>query len=77
MRSGPKKVKAGEELAVADRGRIIARMVPAESRGISTELAALVREGAASWDGGKPKGAKKPVALSGRSVADLVIAERR
>lgn len=72
-----KKVKAGKELAVADRGRIIARMVPAESRGIATELAALVRDGTASWGGGKPKGARKPVVLPGRSVADLVIAERR
>jgi prevent-host-death family protein len=72
-----KKVKAGKELAVADRGRVIARVVPAERREIPAGVGALVREGAATWSGGKPKGAKRPLVLHGRSVSDLVIADRR
>jgi prevent-host-death family protein len=72
-----KKVKAGKELAVADRGRVIARVVPAETPAVPTGVAALVREGLATWGGGKPRGAKRPMALPGRSVSDLVIAERR
>ncbi len=72
-----KKVKAGQELVVADRGRVIARVVPAESRRVPTGVDALVREGLATWKGGKPKGAKHPMVLPGRSVSDLVVAERR
>jgi antitoxin (DNA-binding transcriptional repressor) of toxin-antitoxin stability system len=72
-----KKVQAGEELAVADRGRVIARVVPAETPAVQAGVAALVREGLATWNGGKPKGAKRPMVLPGRSVSDLVIAERR
>ncbi|CAI4030049.1 Antitoxin [Nitrospira tepida] len=72
-----KKVRGGEELEVADRGRVIARVVPAERREIPAEVGALVREGAATWSGGKPKGAKRPLVLPGRSVSDLVIADRR
>lgn len=72
-----KKVKAGKELAVADRGRVIARVVPAEAPAVPAGVAALVREGLATWSGGKPKGAKRPLVLSGRTVSDLVISERR
>jgi prevent-host-death family protein len=72
-----KKVRAGEELEVADRGRVIARVVPAEYRHVPAGVGTLVREGAATWSGGKPKGAKRPLVLPGRSVSDLVIADRR
>ncbi|MCP9448345.1 MAG: type II toxin-antitoxin system prevent-host-death family antitoxin [Nitrospira sp.] len=72
-----KKVKEGEEVEVTDRGRVIARFVPAESRRVPAGVDALVREGLATWSGGKPQGAKRPLVLRGRSVSDLVIAERR
>jgi prevent-host-death family protein len=72
-----KKVRAGEELEVADRGRVIARVVPAARREIPVGVGVLVREGAATWGGGKPKGAKRPLVLPGRSVSDLVITDRR
>ncbi len=72
-----KRVQEGEEVEVTDRGRVIARFVPAESRRVPTGIGALVREGLATWNGGKPKGAKRPMVLPGRSVSDLVIAERR
>jgi prevent-host-death family protein len=72
-----KKVKAGEELEIADRGRVIARVVPAERRAIPAGVAALVREGAATWGGGKPKGAKRPLVIAGHLVSALVVADRR
>ncbi|MEW6245666.1 MAG: type II toxin-antitoxin system prevent-host-death family antitoxin [Nitrospirota bacterium] len=72
-----KKVRAGEELEVADRGRVIARVVPAGYRRVPAGVGALVREGLATWSGGKPRGAKRPLVLPGRSVSDLVVADRR
>jgi prevent-host-death family protein len=72
-----KKVRAGEELEVMDRGRVIAKVVPAERREIPAGVAALVREGATTWSGGKPKGATRPLVLPGRSVSNPVTADRR
>lgn len=71
------KVKDGAELEVADRGQVIARVVPVGAPAVPSGIAALVREGAATWSGGKPRGAKRPLVLPGRSVSDLVIADRR
>lgn len=72
-----KKVQSGAELEVADRGQVIARMVPVYRQSASVDVVALVRKGVASWVGGKPQGAKMPVTLDGRSVAERVVAERR
>lgn len=49
-----KKVKAGQELAVADRGRVIARVVHGRISAVPTWVDALVRDSLATWNGGKP-----------------------
>lgn len=57
----------GEPVTVTAHGREIAQMVPA---GPSKEVEALmrmVREGKATWGGGKPKGASRRVSPSLRS----------
>ena len=71
-----KIVKGGEKLAISDRGRIVAYITPAGNAEYEG-LIALVREGKASWKGGKPSGSKKPVRVSGRPISQIILEERR
>ena len=71
------KVKQGENLAVTDRGKIIAYILPAEKSPSHDELIRMVREEKASWNGGKPAGSAKPAAAKGKPVSEIVIEERR
>jgi len=71
-----KIVKRGEKLAISERGRTIAYITPArnaEYDGVIT----LVREGKASWGGGKPLGSKRPAKVSGKPVSQIILEERR
>lgn len=71
------KVKAGERLAVTDRGDVIAYVLPAASAAEYEGLIRLVREDRASWAGGKPTGSTNPVGFRGKAVSEIVIEERR
>lgn len=70
-------VKAGEKLAVTDRGTVIAYVLPAAAVPELEGLARLVREERASWDGGKPSGPETPARVQGKPVSKIVIEERR
>jgi prevent-host-death family protein len=52
-----KRVQGGEEIIVTERGRSVARIVPAEPHNLKRLLDPLIREGALKWNGGKPRGA--------------------
>ena len=71
------KVKHGEQLAVTERGKIIAYILPSEKSPAYEELIQLVRDDKADWKGGKPSGSTKPVAAKGKPVSQIVIEERR
>ena len=71
------KVKAGETLAVTDRGQVVAFLLPATGAPAFESLIRLVREERASWSGGKPSGPGEPVEIRGRAVSEIVIEERR
>jgi prevent-host-death family protein len=71
-----RKVKAGERVVITERGRAIA-MITAADTPVDEEIEALVRERAARWAGGKPRGAKWPRKINGPSVAQAVIEDRR
>ncbi|MEW5900715.1 MAG: type II toxin-antitoxin system prevent-host-death family antitoxin [Acidobacteriota bacterium] len=71
------KVKRGEALAVTERGKIIAYVLPSEKSPAYDELIRLVREERASWNGGKPAGPAQRVAARGKPVSEIVIEERR
>jgi prevent-host-death family protein len=71
------RVKAGEKIAVTDRGNVIAFVLPAASASDIEDLLRLVREEKASWGGGKPSGLKEPVEVRGKPVSKIVIEERR
>jgi prevent-host-death family protein len=72
-----KQVKAGERLAVTERGEIIAYLTPAQKSPEYERLVALVRDGRGTWKGGKPAGSKHPPKLEGKPVSEIVIEERR
>jgi len=70
------QVREGETLLIVDRGRPLARVVPAEVNPSLQALYALTEQGLLLWDGGKPFG------LSGqeappieRHLAEVTVAE--
>ncbi|MBI2986712.1 MAG: hypothetical protein HYY45_08090 [Deltaproteobacteria bacterium] len=44
---------------------------------VNKGIEAMIRERAARWGGGKPRGARRPPKIKGPSVADAVIQDRR
>lgn len=71
------KVKQGENLAVTERGKIIAYILPAEKSPSHDEILRMVREDKAAWKGGKPSGSANPATAEGKPVSEIVIEERR
>jgi prevent-host-death family protein len=71
-----RRVKAGERVVVTERGKAVA-VISTVQNPVDKGIEAMVREGAARWGGGKPRGAKRPPKIKGPSVADAVIEDRR
>ncbi len=71
------KVRAGEKLAVTDRGAVVAYILPAAGVPAIDGLVRLVREDKASWGGGKPSGPRAPVGAKGKPVSKIVLEDRR
>lgn len=72
-----KRVQAGEELIVTERGRTVARIVPAGVSDMQHTLEPLRRDGHIRWSGGKPHGTGKPPGMRGGTISDLIIEDRR
>jgi len=72
-----REVKKGRSVMVAERGKIIATIVPAREHPDVAKLQKLARSGLGTWRGGKPKGASRSVVIKGKTVADIVLEERR
>jgi len=71
-----KRVQGGARIVVTDRGRSIATLAPIESDDMDWAVKMVV-SGRARWSGGKPKGARRPVRISGKPVSDAVLDDRR
>ena len=71
-----RKVRAGERVVITERGKPIAEITKPRSAA-DERLEGMIREGLATWAGGKPKGSKKPAKIKGPSVSDAVIEDRR
>ena len=71
-----RKVRAGERVVITERGKPIAEITKPRSAA-DERLEGMIREGLATWGGGKPKGSKKPAKIKGPSVSDAVIEDRR
>lgn len=72
-----RRVSAGERVVVTERGRPLAIIAPSIGTAGDRRVEALVRAGLAHWGGGKPRGARRPVRIRGRSIARTVIEGRR
>jgi prevent-host-death family protein len=72
-----RRVRAGAHLVVTEHGRAIATISPVEQRADIAWAHRLVAEGRARWLGGKPTGATHPPKVSGRTVASIVLEDRR
>ena len=71
-----KRVQGGARIVVTDRGRSIATLAPIEGDDMNWAVK-MVASGRARWNGGKPRGAQEPVRISGRTVADAMLEDRR
>jgi prevent-host-death family protein len=71
------KVRAGERIAVTDRGTIVAYVIPVPGSPGIEGLLKLVREDRAAWEGGKPAGATSLASVRGKAVSEIVVEDRR
>lgn len=72
-----REVKKGEKILITDRDQVIATISPVERGEEDSKLLSLVKEGFASWSGGKPAGSHRPVKIAGRTVSGIVLEDRR
>jgi prevent-host-death family protein len=72
-----REVKKGEKILITERDQVIATILPVERGEEDSRLLSLVKEGFASWRGGKPTGNQHPVKIKGRTVSEIVLEDRR
>jgi len=72
-----KRVQGGEEIVVTERGRSVARIIPAKASHLKRVLEPLLREGAVRWNGGKPRGTIRRPVIQGRPLSEMVVEDRR
>jgi prevent-host-death family protein len=72
-----RQVKQGRTVVITEHGKPVGRLVPV-GQSLDERLKAMVDAGLAEWNG-KPLPPMKPVAKlrGGRSIADLIIEDRR
>lgn len=70
-------VEQGTWVQVTRRGKVVALLVPAKQPVPLDALMDLLEAGLASWRGGKPQGAPRPVEGRGRPLSDIVAEDRR
>ena len=71
-----RKVRTGERVVITERGKPIAEITKPRSAA-DERLEGMIREGLATWGGGKPRGSKKRVKIKGQPISETVIEERR
>ena len=72
-----RRVAEGERIIVTDRGRPVAVVIPPDHSDEVARAMAMVREGLAKWDGGKPRGSSRPVKVKGRPISETMLEDRR
>jgi antitoxin (DNA-binding transcriptional repressor) of toxin-antitoxin stability system len=72
-----REVKKGERILIIDRDQVIATILPVGRGEEDSKLISLVKEGFASWRGGKPGGSQRSVKIAGKTVSEIVLEERR
>jgi len=72
-----RRVAEGERLVVTQRGEPIALLIPPNPVEQEQSLHAMVDKGLATWSGGKPRGARSPIAVKRGSLARMIVEDRR
>ena len=72
-----REVKKGQKILVTERKRAIATIVPMDRTEEDSKLISLVKEGFATWKGGKPTGSLDPVKIKGKAISAIVLEDRR
>jgi prevent-host-death family protein len=72
-----RRVGEGERITVTDRGRPVAVLGPAEPAADDEDIRRMVREGLATWSGGKPRGARRPARIKGKPMHETIREDRR
>ena len=70
------RVRKGETIAITDRGVEVARLVPVAKASEADWAWEMVREGKATWGGGKPTGLKHRIPTRGKPTSDIVLRDR-
>lgn len=72
------QAQAGEIIEVTSRRRVVARVVgaPRIPEGVAPAVAKMIESGAATWSGGKPKGAKLQFSNPERLMSDIILEDR-
>jgi prevent-host-death family protein len=72
-----KLVKSGKTIHVTDRGKPIAKLIPADNF-LPQGIIEMLDKGIASWNGKKPRGMTMLHPVSkGRNISDIVSEDRR
>ena len=72
-----REVKKGEKILITERDQVIATILPVVRGEEDSGLLSLVKEGFATWKGGKPTGSRHPVKIKGKTVSEIVLEDRR
>ena len=70
-----REVKQGKIIEIIRHRRLIAKLCPAGEH--KNGIEALMANGLVTWDVGKPKGGRARPKISGKSVAERVLEDRR
>jgi antitoxin (DNA-binding transcriptional repressor) of toxin-antitoxin stability system len=66
------QVKRGNTVMVLERDTPVAMITPTPTKKTSAQLWDLVKEGKASWDGGKPAGLEPGLPVRGRLSEEIL-----
>lgn len=72
-----KRVESGSRITITDRGRPIAVLSPVQQQTNVDWAWQMVKEGKATWSGGKPRGLNPPVPARGKPSSQMIIEDRR
>jgi len=70
-----KRVEEGEEIIITKHREPIAALTPAKRE--LDGIKAVIREGLAEWNYGKPKGARRLLKVKGKPLSKIVLEDRR
>ena len=72
------RVKAGDTVVITDRGKPVAKLVPAAAQDLPAPVARLLAADEASWSG-EPLPAFEPIAIAtgAKTIAQLIAEDRQ